>query len=129
MRKYGLLCGLVLATGPALSQDKCDRNDDSQQMMNLCAGLDYQAADKRLNATYAGIVGDLRGDGKTLGLLRKTQRAWIAFRDAECAYAAADSEGGSIYPMLVSMCLTKVTNERIRQLEADGNCEGGDAGC
>jgi len=31
--------------------------------------------------------------------------------------------------MEVSKCLTKMTEDRIRQLEADNACEEGDVGC
>ncbi|MBN9271734.1 MAG: DUF1311 domain-containing protein [Mesorhizobium sp.] len=113
--------------GAAEAKEACARNDDSQTMMTICADQDYQAADARLNQTYQKLVKD--SDTSTLALLKTAQRAWVSFRDAECAYAAAGSEGGSIYPMLVSMCLTDVTKERIKQLEADNSCEEGAAGC
>lgn len=120
-------CLAVLVAAPAARAQECDRSDDSQQMMNICADADYQAADAKLNATYKGLVGD--GDEKSNKLLQAAQRAWIAFRDAECAYSAADSEGGSIYPMEVSQCLTELTNERVKQLTSGRNCQEGDASC
>lgn len=119
-------CLVLLATAPAGGQE-CDRNDDSQQMMNICANADYEAADAKLNAAYKDLVSG--NDEKANKLLQTAQRAWIAFRDAECAYAAADSEGGSIYPMEVSQCLTELTNERTKQLTSGPNCQDGDPNC
>jgi uncharacterized protein YecT (DUF1311 family) len=120
-------CLAVLAAAPAARAQECDRNDDSQQMMNICADADYQAADARLNKTYKDLVGE--DDEKTNKLLQAAQRAWISFRDAECAYSTADSEGGSIHPLEVSQCLTELTNERVKQLTSGRNCQEGDASC
>ena len=53
MRRILLSACLVLLAGPLPRAQECDRSDDSQQMMNICAGAaDYQAADAKLNAAY-----------------------------------------------------------------------------
>ncbi|WP_224545555.1 lysozyme inhibitor LprI family protein [Mesorhizobium sp. CA16] len=120
-------CLALLATAPAAFAEDCDRNDDSQSMLNICADADCQAADAKLNAAYKNIVSS--NDQASNKLLQTAQRAWIAFRDAECAYSTADSEGGSIHPMEVSQCLTKLTNERIKQLTSGANCKLSDPSC
>ncbi|MBZ9796265.1 lysozyme inhibitor LprI family protein [Mesorhizobium sp. ES1-4] len=120
-------CLAVLVANAAARAQECDRSDDSQQMMNICAGEDYQAADARLNKTYQGLISSDDADERRL--LQAAQRAWIAFRDAECTHSTAASQGGSIHAMEVSQCLTKLTNDRIKQLAASANCEEGDAGC
>ncbi|TIO76704.1 MAG: lysozyme inhibitor LprI family protein [Mesorhizobium sp.] len=128
MRRLSLpACLVLLATAPAAWGQECDRSDDSQQMMNICANADYEAADAKLNAAYKELFGS--NDEKAQKLLQAAQRAWIAFRDAECAYSAADSEGGSIHPMEVSQCLTELTNERTKQLTSGPNCKDGDPSC
>ncbi|TPM24995.1 lysozyme inhibitor LprI family protein [Mesorhizobium sp. B2-3-4] len=120
-------CLAVLAAAAAARAQECDRSDDSQQMMNICAGEDYQAADARLNKAYQDLIGSDDADAKRL--LQAAQRAWIGFRDAECAHTTAASQGGSIHAMAVSQCLTRLTNERIKQLAASANCEEGDVSC
>ncbi|RUX30801.1 lysozyme inhibitor LprI family protein [Mesorhizobium sp. M2A.F.Ca.ET.042.01.1.1] len=120
-------CLVLLATAPAAFAEDCDRSDDSQSMLNICADADYQAAGARLNAAYKNIVSS--NDQASNKLLQTAQRAWIAFRDAECAYSTADSEGGSIHPMEVSQCLTKVTIERTKQLTSGANCKLSDPSC
>ncbi|MER8750272.1 lysozyme inhibitor LprI family protein [Mesorhizobium sp. M1050] len=120
-------CILVLAGASAARAQECDRSDDSQQMMNICAGEDYQEADARLNKAYQDLISADDADSKRL--LQVAQRAWIAFRDAECAHSTAASAGGSIHPMEVSQCLARLTNDRIEQLAAAANCEEGDASC
>ncbi|TPI33612.1 lysozyme inhibitor LprI family protein [Mesorhizobium sp. B3-2-1] len=120
-------CLVVLAASAAARAQECDRSDDGQQMMNICAGEDYQAADARLNKAYQDLIGSDDADGRKL--LQAAQRAWIAFRDAECTHSTAASQGGSIHAMEVSQCLTRLTNARIKQLAASAHCEEGDAGC
>jgi uncharacterized protein YecT (DUF1311 family) len=119
---------LVFLAGTSIARaQECDRSDDSQQMMNICASEDYQAADAKLNAAYQNLIGSEDVEGKRL--LQAAQRAWIAFRDAECAHATAASQGGSIHAMEVSQCLTRLTNERTKQLAASATCEEGDVSC
>ncbi|RWH74311.1 lysozyme inhibitor LprI family protein [Mesorhizobium sp.] len=120
-------CLVLLATAPAARAQECDRNDDSQSMLNICADADYQAADAKLNDAYKNIVS--HNDQASNKLLQTAQRAWIAFRDAECAYDTADSQGGSIHPMELSQCLRKLTNERTRQLASDASCKLSDPNC
>ena len=50
-------CLVVLAAASVARAQECDRNDDSQQMMTICAGEDYQAADAKLNKAYKDLVG------------------------------------------------------------------------
>lgn len=120
-------CLVLLGTASTALAEDCDRSDDSQSMLNICADSDYQAADAKLNAAYKDLVG--RNDEKANQLLQNAQRAWIAFRDAECTYSTADSEGGSIHPMEVSQCLMGLTNERTKQLTSGPNCQEGDPSC
>ena len=128
MRLMLLSACLVLLAGASVARaQECDRGDDSQQMMNICAGEDYQAADARLNKAYQDLISSDDADSKRL--LQAAQRAWITFRDAECAHSTAASVGGSIHSMEVSQCLTRLTNDRIKQLAAAANCEEGDASC
>ncbi|MEW6630596.1 MAG: lysozyme inhibitor LprI family protein [Pseudomonadota bacterium] len=121
------VCLGALATASAAWAQECDPNDDSQSMMTICAGVDYQTADAKLNQAYQELV--RRNDQKTNQLLQTAQRAWITFRDAECTYSTAASTGGSIHPMEVSLCLTALTNERTKQLTSGSNCQESDSSC
>jgi uncharacterized protein YecT (DUF1311 family) len=49
--------------------------------------------------------------------LRNVERAWIAYRDKECAFEVGEQkDGGSIWPMQMSNCLEQMTAARIREL-------------
>jgi uncharacterized protein YecT (DUF1311 family) len=87
------------------------------------------AADAKLTKTYSEIMKRLSDDADGRKLLQAAQRAWIAFRDAECDFSTAESQGGSIHPMLVSGCLQGLTEARAGQLGSYLECEEGDMSC
>lgn len=119
---------LLLPAAPAIAQE-CNPSDETQMGLNICAAADYKAEDEKLNTTYGEIMKRLADDAEGRKLLQDSQRAWIAFRDAECAFATESSRDGSIYPMLVSQCLSGVTTARTEQLGGYLNCEEGDMSC
>lgn len=114
---------------PAIAQEPDCKDPQTQSDMTICAGRDYQKADKSLNASYSKIRERLADDEPVRKALLEAQRAWIKFRDAECAFSTMGTEGGSIQPMLKAMCLTELTEQRIQQLDAHANCEEGDVTC
>ena len=62
-------------------------------------------------------------------LLVAAQKAWIGFRDAECAFAVSSTEGGTIYPMEFTLCEQDLTEKRTAALKAYLHCEEGDLSC
>ena len=52
-------------------------------------GNAYKKADAELNVLYRQITARLKDDKATTELLVAAQRAWVAFRDAECAFSAS----------------------------------------
>lgn len=122
-----ILAAATLLAGPAAAAD-CG-NATSQLALDQCAAADLQAADATLNAAYQQILGRLRGDPETTQLLRAAQRAWLGFRDSECAFAASAATQGSIYPMLVASCRAGLTRQRAEQLGSYLHCAEGDMGC
>lgn len=93
------------------------------------AQSELHAADTRLNALYKQIQERLSDDAPTLHLLTATQRSWIAFRDAECAFSASSVAGGSAYPAVVASCRTDLTEKRIADFNAYLKCQEGDLAC
>ena len=79
---------------------------DTQMEMNSCAASDYSRADGELNTAWRKLP-------KSKELLA-SQRAWIAYRDAECSFRKAQFEGGSIAPLIYSSCLSELTKERTK---------------
>lgn len=90
---------------------------------------DLKKADHELNLTYKQIEARLADDHAAKSRLIHAQRAWIAFRDAECTFQSSGDDGGSIAPMIVATCDTALTTDRTQQLKAYLNCEEGDLSC
>ena len=89
----------------------------------------YKAADAELNRLYQKIESRLSGDAAAKHKLVAAQRAWVAFRDAECTFAASGVEGGSAYPQVLEACLQDLTETRVENFNAYLNCEEGDLSC
>ncbi|GGC70281.1 hypothetical protein GCM10010994_31080 [Chelatococcus reniformis] len=104
-------------------------NATSQKAMDDCAGKAFKASDAELNALYKQIEQRLKSDADTTKLLVAAQRAWVAFRDAECVFSSSGSAGGSVNPMIYAMCLDRLTKARTSDLKGYLKCEEGDTSC
>ncbi len=130
-RRFGpvlVLAGMAATlSAPARALD-CDNATD-QASLNYCAGRAYNEADNRLNDLYRVLKERLRAEPNRLARLVSAQRAWIGFRDLECAFAASSVEGGSAHSMANADCLRARTEQRIEALKAYESCEEGDMTC
>jgi uncharacterized protein YecT (DUF1311 family) len=102
------------------AQDEADLEDPcpgsgSQAELNQCAARARNRADAELNKVYRELMKDAGTTERAK--LRAAQLAWIKFRDTQCDYESVGNKGGSIYPMVVSFCLARVTNTRVKQLQ------------
>jgi uncharacterized protein YecT (DUF1311 family) len=103
----------------------------TQSEMTQCAANDFARADATLNTVWREVTEALHerdrdaaqyapaDRGSYMEAARNAQRAWVAFRDAECG-AEADNEarGGSMEPMVFHACRARLTEERTAQLRA-----------
>jgi uncharacterized protein YecT (DUF1311 family) len=99
-----------------VNPETCGETAQNQLDMQECADAQYKAADVKLNASYKQ-VSTMMGDKTAKDLLVKAQRAWIAFRDAECTWSGDKYRGGSLQPYEAVTCLTDMTKERTKQLD------------
>ncbi len=88
----------------------------TQAEMNAQARKDFERVDAELNSTYAALVAKLP-DAESKRKLKESQRAWIAFRDAEAAFAADQARGGSMAPTIRYGTMTELTQQRLSQLK------------
>lgn len=101
-------------------EDDADREDpcpgsNNQHELNRCAARARDKADAELNKTYQQLMRETEGTERAK--LRAAQLAWLKFRDAHCDYESIGNKGGSIYPMVFSFCLARVTTGRVKQLQ------------
>lgn len=124
----GLLCALALTANVAHAQGNC-ANATDQAAMTACADRAYRKSDAELNRTYQAVAARLRNAKPLAEKLVTAQRAWIAYRDAECNFSSANAAGGSVYPMVVSTCRDDLTKTRTETLKGYLSCEEGDLAC
>ena len=131
MSRFAVLAALAaLVATPALAVDKtavearytpalqtCLDSPDGGSTMGMvqCIGEELKVQDAALNAAYRSLVGQMTPDQKAG--LQKAQRAWIAFRDADCA-ARYSPDWGTISTITANMCVLQRTVERTLELEA-----------
>ena len=132
---------LLQAAEPPVPDWNC-QDPIVQQEMNWCAGQDYAAADAELNTQWkitasimkerdTGMEADFgpinhatpREDAAArmaytghFQSLLEAQRAWLAYRDAQCRLEGYAFLGGSAQPMIVSGCLATLTRQRTQEL-------------
>ena len=122
LRAFLLAVPFVLWAATCRAGDRLDcSNAITQAEMNQCAADDLTRADDELNQTYRALMAML--DPTRRRRLVEAERAWINFRDAHCRSETAQSEGGSIHPLLYDTCLADMTRKRTKELKASLDCE------
>ena len=79
-----------------------------------CITTENQRQDSQLNKAYMALMADLPPPRKVH--LQDAQRAWIKYRDANCAFYA-DPDGGTLARVNANSCMLTATAERARELE------------
>jgi len=125
MKRVCLLISCLLLSTNVLA-DSCD-NETSQAGLNECYGKEYKKQDDLLNQTYQKAMKLATDTQKTQ--LKAAQNAWIAFRDADCAFLTSGADGASVAPMVHAQCMTDKTSERTELLKSTLHCEEGDVSC
>jgi uncharacterized protein YecT (DUF1311 family) len=95
--------------------------------LNLCADRTLQAADTKLNSAYKKVLAEIRKSDNAKPYdpvswekaLRASQKAWIAYRDADCAGLLPMSwTGGTGTTSAVLGCKAEKTELRTKELLA-----------
>ncbi len=130
-----LLMGLLLvvamvANATALRADETQKIDcetaTATTELNACADQDFEAADAELNTIYGEalkaipeMAGEAPYDAQGWeGALRASQRAWVAYRDAECNdHVAMFWTGGTGATADIIGCKADMTRARTKALK------------
>ncbi len=97
---------------------------------SACFEAEWQDWDARLNNAYGALIARLKDEDAAMAseswsppsqaeALRAMQRAWIAYRDASCAYEAAKWTGGTGAGPATVACLAYETGRQTFLLEVD----------
>jgi uncharacterized protein YecT (DUF1311 family) len=112
---------------PSSAEEAIDCNQAKSTVeINFCVDKDYQAADKALNEAYATTLKSVRSrdmeapyDAKSFETaLKNAQRAWVAYRDADCKELVPQEwAGGTGTTAAVLGCMIDKSNARIKELK------------
>ena len=134
LRTIAILATLVVAGVPAYAdvagelatiearQKACIDKDSTNLAMKQCAGDADADADTLLNKTYAAAVANLKGakDGEDakekLRRLVASERAWIAYRDAQCDFEGTSMLGGTGESLVIVDCQYTMTAARAKAI-------------
>jgi len=120
---------LLLSAGPAGAVDAaeiearytpglelCLDTPDGQSTAGTigCIAAELKIQDAALNAAYRRLTAGM--NARQQAGLRSAQRAWIAYRDADCA-SRQDWEWGSMSTVAANFCVLRRTVERTIELE------------
>ncbi len=115
------------------SANPCTVSQQTQYEMDVCTGNKFKNADAHLNRVYHKAVqymtdeltqaqkeGNeqwIKSTQLEMDSFRQIERAWLSYRDLQCKAAGQLYEGGSMRPMIESMCLTDLTEHRITDIK------------
>jgi uncharacterized protein YecT (DUF1311 family) len=88
----------------------------TQLALDACWSDRATQAISELQATYARVTAEMRTLGIDPRPLVGVQAAWVAARDATCAFEESLYEGGSIAPMIKFECVDRMTRARTNRL-------------
>jgi len=105
------------AAKPSTALDRCLARPEGQTTYGMveCIGVETQIQDARLNRAYQAAIARLERP-RQKAALQKAQRAWIAFRDADCT-SYLDEDWGSMARVEAQQCVLDRTVERADELE------------
>lgn len=95
--------------------DACmDKSGGVTQGMVECMVAETKRHDARLNKAYKALMGSLNPERQKQ--LQEAQRAWLKFRDSNCAFYY-DPDGGTLARVQANDCVMNMTANRAKELE------------
>ncbi len=103
---------MIIAALLLTATDRCVGS--TTRDVEQCLATDLARADAVLNRYYTAAVARLTRDQELTALakLRTSERAWIAYRDAECDAVYENWKGGTIRGAMLLGCRTALTKAR-----------------
>jgi uncharacterized protein YecT (DUF1311 family) len=102
---------ILLAAALAMTPAAACQGDTTPEIQ-ACAAQDLKVADAELNRYYRTATARLKDEPATLAKLRRSEAAWIAYRDAECDAVFQNWTPGTIAGTEQLGCRTRLTRER-----------------
>ncbi len=111
MKYFAVLLLLFVAS---LAAAQC-KDAVSTKDMQDCMDKEWKKSDAELNRVYQAALKKLKPE--QAALLKKAQRAWLTYRDAQCEADYKMFAGGSAAPLALTQCRVTLTQERSKTLK------------
>lgn len=97
----------------------CNNTQGDNLANRICANLAFQKADAELVVVYNKLLRLSKKDRNTQQLKKivRLQQIWRKMRDNHCDIIYDTYDGGHVQAIAFLVCLTELTNSRIRELE------------
>jgi uncharacterized protein YecT (DUF1311 family) len=112
MLEAGCRATITRARTAELRGPECP-GDAEQAAINACLNRVFTRADAALNRQWEET---LRARAAVVEQLRTAQRAWLAYRDAQCASATPSVASADIQASEQTLCRTRLTEARTHEL-------------
>lgn len=107
-------CLLFSLSAASQAAESCTNESNTAKVI-ACFQTHLQQEDQRLNTVYKELRAKLTQTGQDL--LRDGQRAWLQFRDSDCAWAVHTAAKKKSKPVILAACLADQTSLRADELE------------
>jgi uncharacterized protein YecT (DUF1311 family) len=113
MKKTIISFLFCLSLASLVHADCTDKQSDAD--IKSCLQQEYEKSDKELNVTYSQLMAKLDPEGKEM--LKKAQKAWIQYRDADAEFSAHRNKGGTFAGIASLGTLGDLTARRVKDLK------------
>lgn len=93
-----------------------DRCESQESMLGVRQCLDQEI--RNMDRALAGALDSARLRSSAPDSVSASERAWVAYRQAQCHAEAREFEGGSLESVTALVCWRRVTRARIAEVEA-----------
>lgn len=109
--------GSALALGSASTAPtdyaSCLKKAGTTAAMQACVNAELRRVTGLMNSAYKSLSATA---GVNKGALAAGQRAWLAYRAADCKFAGTLNAGGSLQSIDVGTCTVDLTSARLAEL-------------
>src|SRR5271169_4799245 len=102
------LLAVFLLSAPSLANAQCKNAVSTKDIQN-CMDGEWKKSDAELNRVYQESLEKLKPD--QAALLKKAQRAWLTYRDAQCEADYTMYVGGTAAHLALAQCRISLTQE------------------
>ena len=122
--RWTLFMMTVSISATAIAQCQSSKN---QTDLNECMAAELAREDEKLNGAFREYTLSLSAD-QVRGF-EETQRAWRRFMELSCDFESSGVTGGSLQPAILANCRTRLTRERLGDIDFLRSCASGSHNC